>query len=161
MWGTAYRIKRPHAAEVKAYLDIREINGYSIRYTDIHPADPSLPPIRCMVYIGLPSNDQFVGPQDPQKLADHIWKSRGPSGENKEYLFMLEKALQDLDKGSGDKHVEDLAARVKAMEEKGTHEMRNGVRVAGGATRAAEGIDLELSKVGSTDELEEVERSQQ
>ncbi len=157
MWGTAYRIKRPHIAEVKAYLDIREINGYSIRYTDIHPADPSLPPVRCMVYIGLPSNDQFVGPQDPQKLAEHIWKSRGPSGENKEYLFMLGKALQDLDKGSGDKHVEDLVARVKVIEEKHTYQMGNGVGVAGGDTKAAEAVNLELSKVGSTDEQEEVE----
>lgn len=160
MWGTAYRIKRPHIAEVKAYLDIREINGYSIRYTDIHPADPSLPPIRCMVYIGLPSNDQFVGPQDPQKLAEHIWKSRGPSGENKEYLFMLEKALQDLDKGSGDRHVEDLAGRVKAIEEKYTHQMWNGVGGAEGERKAAEAVDLELSKVRSTDEQEEVEKLQ-
>lgn len=159
MWGTAYRIKRPHVAEVKAYLDIREINGYSVRYTDFHPADPSLRPIRCLVYIGLPSNDQFVGPQDPQKLAEHIRKSRGPSGENKEYLFMLERALQDLDKGSGDRHVEDLAARVKVIEEKHMRQIENGVG-AGGEGRAAEAIDLELSKVGSTDEQEEVEKLQ-
>ena len=158
MWGTAYRIKRPHVAEVKAYLDIREINGYSIRYTDIHPADPALPPIRCMVYIGLPSNDQFTGPQDPQKLAEHICRSRGPSGENKEYLFMLERSLQDLDPGSGDKHVEDLAARVKAIEEKHAHQMGNGVGGAGGEARAAEAVNLELTKVGSTDEQEEVEK---
>lgn len=36
-----------------------------------------------MVYIGLPDNPQFLGPQDPQALAEHVVRSRGPSGENK------------------------------------------------------------------------------
>lgn len=111
-----------------------------------------------MVYIGLPSNDQFVGPQDPQKLAEHIWGSRGPSGENQDYLFMLERALQDLDKGSGDKHVEDLAARVKAIEKKHTHQRGKGVDGGRDERKAADAVELELTKVGSTDEQEEVER---
>ncbi len=146
--------------EVKAYLDIREINGYSIRYTDIHPADPSVAPITCMVYIGLPNNSQFVGPQDPQTLAEHIWKSQGPSGENKEYLFMLERALRDLDQVSGDKHVEDLARRVRRIEQAQAN--RSGTEMVddGGEVKAAQAFDTELTRIGTTDEQEEVEKVQ-
>ena len=102
--------------EVQAYLDIREINGYSIQYTDFHPADPDLSSINCLVYIGLPNNPQFQGPQDPDALAVHIWQSKGPSGENKEYLFMLEQALDAQGPESEDAHVKDLAQRVRQLE---------------------------------------------
>lgn len=156
VWGTAYRIERSRVAEVQAYLDIREINGYSIQYTSFHPADPSSPQIRCMVYIGLPTNPQFVGPQDPQKLAEHIWRSKGPSGENREYLFMLERALQDLSRDSGDEHVQDLARRVRTMEAMDTN--RTGARRTDGKVETAAAVEAELTRVGSTDEQEEVEK---
>ncbi|KAI6878560.1 hypothetical protein KC363_g2379 [Hortaea werneckii] len=144
VWGAAYRIPSPRVAEVKEYLDIREINGYSIQYTPfnssvlppspqpadqdmtatfqtIHPAPEintsALPArIQCLVYIGLPSNPQFLGPQDPQALAEHIVKSRGPSGENTEYLYQLEEALQGLSRESGDEHISDLARRCREIE---------------------------------------------
>ncbi|EJP70486.1 ChaC-like protein [Beauveria bassiana ARSEF 2860] len=116
VWGVAYRIRPDKVAEVKSYLDIREINGYSIHYTPFQPADGSAP-IRTLVYIGTPDNDQFVGPQDPQALAEHIFKSRGPSGLNKDYLFGLDAALEKLSPESGDEHVADLARRVRALEQ--------------------------------------------
>lgn len=121
-------------AEVKEYLDIREINGYSIQYTPFTKAarnsdgpgqtDASVDAssaegVRipdCLVYIGLPDNPQFLGPQDPQKLAEHIVKSRGPSGENRDYLFQLEAALDGLSEESGDEHVSDLARRAREVE---------------------------------------------
>ncbi|GKT89710.1 chaC-like protein [Colletotrichum tofieldiae] len=88
VWGVAYRIKADKVAEVKDYLDIREINGYTIHYAPFYPADGS-EPIRTLVYIGTPDNDQFA-------LAGHIRKSRGPSGLNIDYLLGLEKALDEL-----------------------------------------------------------------
>lgn len=115
VWGVAYRIIPDKVAEVKDYLDIREINGYSIHYTPFHPADGSAP-IKTLVYIGTPENEQFVGPQDPQKLAQHILVSKGPSGPNKDYLFGLHNALESLSPESGDNHISDLAGRVKALE---------------------------------------------
>ena len=57
-----------------------------------------------------------MGPQEPQQLAEHIASSRGPSGENDEYLFMLEKALTSLGPESGDAHVQDLAERVRQFQ---------------------------------------------
>lgn len=115
VWGTAYRIETSKVDEVRQYLDIREINGYTIHYTPFQPADGS-PPIRTLVYIGTPDNDQFMGPQDPQLLAEHIYKSEGPSGLNKDYLLSLETSLDGLSAESGDGHVKDLAQRLRAFE---------------------------------------------
>ena len=57
--------------------------------------------------------------QDPQALAEHIARSKGPSGQNDEYLFMLERALSELGQGSEDAHVQDLADRVREIERRG------------------------------------------
>ncbi|KAK3394580.1 ChaC-like protein-domain-containing protein [Podospora didyma] len=121
VWGVAYRIKADHVDEVKEYLDIREINGYSIHYTPFYSA-PGIKdssswtgPLRALVYIGTPDNEQFVGPQDSQHLAEHIYRSEGPSGLNRDYLWGLEKALDGLSLESGDEHVTDLSNRVRAV----------------------------------------------
>lgn len=116
MWGAAYRIEASKVKEVQEYLDIREINGYSMQYTPFWPADRNLSSIKCLVYIGLPDNPQFLGRLDPQAVAEHICRSRGPSGENVEYLLMLEQALKELGEGSGDGHVQDLADRVRRIQ---------------------------------------------
>ncbi|KAF5025751.1 hypothetical protein F66182_2173 [Fusarium sp. NRRL 66182] len=115
VWGVAYRIIPEKVAEVKEYLDIREINGYTIHYAPFQPADGSST-IRTLVYIGTPDNEQFVGPQDPQKLAEHIFRSQGPSGLNKDYLLGLDTALCELAPDSGDEHIHDLARRVRELE---------------------------------------------
>lgn len=114
VWGVAYRIKRDKVPEVKDYLDIREINGYSIQFTSFHPADGTTP-IRTLVYIGTPDNPQFTGVQDPQALAKHISQSHGPSGPNPEYLFSLESSLNELSEEAGDDHVSDLSNRVRSI----------------------------------------------
>ena len=68
-----------------------------------------------MVYIGLPSNPQFLGRESPEDVARVIAASRGPSGANAEYLFMLEESLASLGGESGDSHIKDLARRVKQL----------------------------------------------
>jgi len=159
VWGAAYRIIPSKVEEVQAYLDIREINGYSIQYTDFQPADSS-PTIRCMVYIGLPNQSQFTGVQEPQALAEHIWRSRGPSGENTEYLFMLEQSLDQLSKESGDAHVRDLAGRVRALEDSRSQK-RPGEERNTGTLFAEKAVETELKRTlsgESKDEQEEVER---
>lgn len=115
VWGAAYHIKPSKVKEVQQYLDIREINGYSIQYTPFHPADRSEPDIKCMVYIGMPDNPQFLGALDPQEVAEKINESVGPSGENREYLLNLETALLTLSPDSQDHHISDLARRVRAL----------------------------------------------
>jgi glutathione-specific gamma-glutamylcyclotransferase len=149
VWGTAYRINSSKVAEVRRYLDIREINGYTIHYTPFYPADGSSR-IKTLVYIGTPDNDQFIGPQDPQMLAEHIYKSEGPSGLNKDYLLGLEKALDELSPEGGDMHVKDLADRVRAIESQ-----RLAVSIVREASNA---IDGQIKKVSNTYEQEEMEK---
>jgi len=156
VWGAAYHIPPEHVDHVRSYLDIREINGYSIQYTPFHPAATSMlgptasrnsEMISCLVYIGLPDNPQFLGPQDPQDLATHILRSKGPSGENREYLYMLGEALQSLSIESADEHVRDLVKRCQTLEAEGW----------GIITQSHGGH--ELRKIGSTEEQEEVEKA--
>lgn len=149
VWGVAYRIVPSRVAEVKDYLDIREINGYSIHYTPFHPADGSAP-IRTLVYIGTPSNEQFVGPQDPQRLAEHILRSHGPSGPNRDYLLSLDIALEELSPESGDVHISDLARRVRELEK-----LEPAKQAA--ETRQASRQDPDFNKDSSTKEAEEIE----
>ncbi|KAI9866553.1 MAG: hypothetical protein M1813_001105 [Trichoglossum hirsutum] len=132
VWGVAYRIVSSRVVEVQEYLDIREINGYSIHYTTFYPAASwsHKGSIQTMVYIGTPDNPQFTGPQDPQELTERIWRSRGFSGENKEYLFRLAEGLEGLSPESGDEYVRDLAARVRAIENRA--EVMPQVQLGGG-----------------------------
>ncbi|KAF7128448.1 hypothetical protein CNMCM5793_003178 [Aspergillus hiratsukae] len=146
VWGAAYHIPASHAEEVHDYLDDREIDGYTAHYTPFHPISavsastvskapeteavrqtqsPASPtqarsaPIICMVYIGQPTNPQFLrdpARREPQDVAEVISRGRGQSGKNTEYLYLLEKALEGLGLGSADMHVTDLVRRVKAIE---------------------------------------------
>ncbi|GAB7354078.1 hypothetical protein MBLNU459_g4652t1 [Dothideomycetes sp. NU459] len=106
-------------------------------------------PINCLVYIGLPDNPQFLGPQDPQALAEHIVQSRGPSGENKDYLYGLDEALKQLSKESHDDHVHDLARRCREVESKASGQIEK--------AQDASVMETESVRAGSTHEQEEVE----
>ncbi|GLI76901.1 hypothetical protein PoHVEF18_005179 [Penicillium ochrochloron] len=132
VWGAAYHIPSSHAEEVHDYLDEREIDGYSVRFTPFHPTtgpsdDPQenanhATPITCMVYIGQPTNPQFLREPErraPQDVARVISAGYGQSGKNTEYLYLLEKALEGLGLGTADVHVTDLVKRVRAIEAAG------------------------------------------
>jgi glutathione-specific gamma-glutamylcyclotransferase len=136
--------------EVKDYLDIREINGYSVRYTTFHAAHPCSKEIRCLVYIGMPDNPQFMGALHPQDVAERINRSVGPSGENWEYLLRLEESLKDLGTESSDAHISDLVRRISRMEPR-----RVGLN-RGDKNR--EDKNLCLHKVPSTGKQEEIEK---
>ncbi|KAJ5472929.1 hypothetical protein N7530_006930 [Penicillium desertorum] len=127
VWGAAYHIPASHAEEVHDYLDEREIDGYSAHYTPFHPTvdvreasdSTGSSPIICMVYIGQPTNPQFLrdaAHRKPQHVAQVISAGHGLSGKGSEYLFMLEKGLEGLGLGTADVHVTDLVKRVKAIE---------------------------------------------
>lgn len=116
-WGVAYRIPPENIEKARQYLDFREKNGYSTIVVDMHignthPTNAECLPkqgvIPCLVYIGTPDNEAFIGPEEPEKLAAKILESRGPSGENREYLFKLGEALLELSPEANDHHIEEL-----------------------------------------------------
>ncbi|KAL4918762.1 ChaC-like protein-domain-containing protein [Aspergillus aurantiobrunneus] len=119
VWGAAYHIPSSHAEEVHDYLDVREIDGYSVHYTPFHPVTAASSPITCMVYIGQPTNPQFLrdpARREPQDVAEVISRGHGQSGKNTEYLYLLEKALEGIGLGSADGHVTDLVRKVREIE---------------------------------------------
>lgn len=115
------------------------------------------------MYIGTPENDQFTGPQDVQALAEHIYRSEGPSGLNRAYLLGLDEALRELSPESGDEHVRDLSERVRAIiareEGKSDHD---GVAMEKAVSR---GIDEaaaarhDIRRASSVDAPEETEKA--
>lgn len=143
----AYHIIPSKVQEVKEYLDIREINGYSIQYTPFHPADPSMGDLHCLVYIGMPDNPQFLGALDPAAVAETINQSIGPSGENREYLLQLDEALQTISSSSHDEHIADLARRVRAL----IPPTRS--------PKARRKSENHLRRISSTEEQEEIEKT--
>jgi len=108
----------------------------SIHYVDVFHTDELLPPIKALVYIGghihnyltaleanlssgTPENPQFVacnGVPGESELAEHIFNSHGPSGENKEYLYQLHHSLEELCPESKDNHVRSLFRQVSLFE---------------------------------------------
>ena len=151
VFGAAYRIPPGYVKEVQEYLDIREINGYSIQYTGFYPSTSDGQPIeKCLVYIGLPSNPQFLGRQRPQDVAEVIATSTGPSGTNAEYLFMLENSLMSLGDGDVDDHVEDLAERVRLlMKGCGEKSVRNRNGKESESRVKTQAVDNEVERVKS------------
>ncbi|CAI7577730.1 unnamed protein product [Penicillium glandicola] len=160
VWGAAYHIPASHAEEVHDYLDEREIDGYSAHYTPFHPtvdvegdAGVSASPIICMVYIGQPTNPQFLrdaADREPQNVAQVISAGHGLSGKGSEYLFLLEKALEGLGLGTADLHVTDLVKRVKAIEAEGLAEAEEEeaeLKVARSLEGSAEESDRENGRV--------------
>jgi len=121
VWGVAYRIPQESLQAVLEYLDIREMNGYTTHQTTFHPAASTgiAKSFSTLVYIGTPDNPQFVGnpPPEVDELAEHIWRSVGPSGENRDYLYNLDVALRELCPEAEDEHIHDLADRVRKIEE--------------------------------------------
>lgn len=85
------------------------------------------------------------------ELAEHIYRSEGPSGLNRDYLWGLEESLKGLGEGSEDEHVSDLSERVRRIarreEEKGTAQEEE-----------HEEVGHPFRKVSSIDEVEEMEK---
>ncbi|BFZ62382.1 hypothetical protein YB2330_003476 [Saitoella coloradoensis] len=121
VWGVAYHIRPENVEEVKEHLGIREQNGYSVHHLPIYEHPSSTSPIvaRATTYIGTTSNEAFVGPpphNDQDELARRILKCKGPSGQNREYLYNMAEALRELSPETRDVHVFDLEERAKRLE---------------------------------------------
>ncbi|KAG8970443.1 hypothetical protein FRC03_008640 [Tulasnella sp. 419] len=119
VWGIAYTIDPKYSEEVKAYLDYREKDGYTEETIDVWGIVDGKEQVvvrNATVYVGRPDNPSFVGCEPIDQLARHIWKSEGPSGKNKEYLYKLAESVKALAPESYDSHLDALETRVKALD---------------------------------------------
>jgi len=106
--GMAYRVA-PHTFE---HLDVREKNGYLRFTTPLYFLDGTQD--EGLVYIATPNNAAWLGPAPVEEIAEHILRSHGPSGSNREYLLKLDDALHALH--AQDDHVSSIAQALRALE---------------------------------------------
>lgn len=115
VWGVAYEVDdNLWEKEVRAHLDHREKGGYSQHKVLFHPKSEPDNPKQVTIYIGEKSHDQYAGPASLEEMAEQIYKSVGPSGENKYYLYNLAQALREID--PSDDHVFELEKAVKLLD---------------------------------------------
>ncbi len=105
--GAVYYVAAP-ALELLAELDHRERAGYERINLDVSIGDVVVPAV---TWIAHPGNEHDVGQLPLAELALHIRQSRGPSGRNDDYVFLLERALSEL--GGEDAFVSELAALLR------------------------------------------------
>lgn len=112
-WGMAYRVEPGERGAVLEFLDWRESGGYErhelrLFFGDAQRHEPG--PL-ALIYVATPENRNFLGPAPLDAIADQVRGSRGPSGDNVEYVLRLAAALDEL--GVVDEHVRDLAAHLQ------------------------------------------------
>ncbi|GAA5855969.1 hypothetical protein JCM5353_008009, partial [Sporobolomyces roseus] len=87
VWGKIYHIPPTNSAEIWAYLDHREKDGYTQRKVDVYGTNPAgnefVVQKDVRVYVGEIDNPSFAGGEEMEKLASRIAESVGPSGPNK------------------------------------------------------------------------------
>jgi len=107
-FGIAYRVTE----EVFDHLDHREKNGYLRLIHDLHFFDGQVRP--GVVYIGKPDNPAFVGHAPDKAIAEQIFNSEGPSGRNRDYVYLLADALREYK--VHDPHIMAIEMRLREME---------------------------------------------
>mgnify|MGYP001824357771 FL=1 len=102
--GMAFHVE----ASVFEQLDEREKNGYLRFATEMTFDDGSH--ATGLTYIATPDNEAYLGEASEYEIAQHICRSEGPSGSNRDYLLDLARALREL--GQHDQHVFDIESHI-------------------------------------------------
>lgn len=122
-WGAAYCVKGGPEIEAAAmqYLERRECEYDHKISVDFYKEGEDLEPLvtEVIVFMSTPdkiSNKYYLGPAPVDEMARQIATAFGPCGNNREYLFLLEKAMYTI--GHEDDYVIELANEVrKVLEE--------------------------------------------
>ncbi|KAJ1718399.1 hypothetical protein LPJ61_006648 [Coemansia biformis] len=102
--------------QVKKHLDYREKDGYTEDFIDVY-TEHGKPPVvaQVLVYVGVSSNPSFAGPSSLEETAYVIARAEGPSGTNRDYLFMLCEALRSRRTDALDPYLARLEVLVKRL----------------------------------------------
>lgn len=125
VWGIAYTVNPLYESEVRDYLDYREKDGYTLETLDVYTIEDGVEKVivhNAYCYVGHPDNPSFVGSEPLEALADRIWRSVGPSGRNKDYLYQLAESVRKLAPASFDSHLFALEDRVRELDDKCANE---------------------------------------
>ncbi|THU60515.1 hypothetical protein C4D60_Mb07t13600 [Musa balbisiana] len=119
-WGSAYCVKGDREKEKAAiqYLERRECEYDMKASVDFYKEDDPIKPAvtGVLVFVSTPdkeANRYYLGPAPLEEMARQIATASGPCGNNRDYLFLLEKALYDI--GHEDGRVIELANEVRKV----------------------------------------------
>lgn len=105
-WGMAYQVADEVRDEVIAHLDYREKGGYRLEEVELAFADLSRAAERGLMYHAAVGNPNYLGEAPSADIAAQVRRSRGPSGDNLEYVVELAEALRAM--GAEDPHVFEI-----------------------------------------------------
>lgn len=109
--GCAYRIDARDSEVVLAELDQREKAGFDRHMLPLLDGPSGVAFAQGLVYVARADNPHFLGPLDERSIAQHVARSHGPSGANREYVERLEVALREL--GIVDPHVDEIVRALR------------------------------------------------
>ncbi|KAH8503967.1 hypothetical protein Peur_046444 [Populus x canadensis] len=119
-WGAAYCVRGGPESERLAmeYLERRECEYDKKTLVDFYkegePSEPALTGV--IVFTSTPdkvSNKYYLGPAPLEEMARQIATAHGPCGNNRDYLFSLERAMFAI--GHEDDMVIELAKEVRRV----------------------------------------------
>ncbi|ONK82035.1 uncharacterized protein A4U43_C01F35460 [Asparagus officinalis] len=134
-WGVAFCVKGGIEKERAAmqYLERRECEYDRKGSVDFYKEGDDLSPAvtGVLVFTSTPdkeNNKYYLGPAPLEEMARQIATAHGPCGNNRDYLFLLEKAMFDI--GHEDDHVIELANEVRKELRRLKEKKMNGANIA-------------------------------
>ena len=106
-FGRAFNVTH----DVFEHLDHREKNGYLRDEISIFLADGRT--VQGLVYIASPDNAAYLGEASSEEIARHIFNASGPSGPNRDYVFLLADALRNHNEQ--DAHVFEIEQHLHTL----------------------------------------------
>ena len=106
--GALYVVSSP-TDQLLRELDHRERAGYERVSVEVLVAGERR---AAVTWLAPPGNPYDAGELEPGALAELVRAATGPSGPNQDYVFLLERALQEL--GVVDSAVSELAGLLRA-----------------------------------------------
>lgn len=109
--GLAYRVPGEAAAEVRAYLQARELVSYAYLERHLPVELETGATVEALAYVTDPDHPQYRGGLSLDEQAAVIARARGPMGPNVDYLMQTEASLAAH--GLPDPEISALATLVR------------------------------------------------